>query len=115
MRILTRCICTLFLLSGFAGIVAAKDEKAQGGSETAVEKRHSGVETSAEHKSEEGLEHGKAYAGSKEKKVKEKGAKADEESGDDEESEDDEGSAEDNGDDDKGKDKTKSEKSDKGK
>ena len=32
--------------------------------------KHKGPETSAEHKSEQGLEHGKAYAGTKEKKEK---------------------------------------------
>lgn len=36
----------------------------------AEEDRHGGVETSAEHKSDQGLEQGKAYAGSKEKKSK---------------------------------------------
>jgi hypothetical protein len=60
MRILTLCFCMLFLLFGLATAVNAKEEK-----------QHSGVETSAEHKSEQGLEHGKAYAGSKEKKAKE--------------------------------------------
>jgi len=30
--------------------------------------KHSGVETSAEHQSEQGAEHGTAYAGTKEKK-----------------------------------------------
>ncbi len=32
--------------------------------------KHKGPEISAEHKSEQGLEHGKAYAGTKEKKEK---------------------------------------------
>jgi hypothetical protein len=40
------------------------------GASAADDKRHSGVETSAEHKSDAGLEHGEAYAGSKEKKDK---------------------------------------------
>jgi hypothetical protein len=35
------------------------------------ENRQSGVEVSTEHKSEQGAEHGKAYAGSKEKEDKE--------------------------------------------
>ena len=37
----------------------------------AEDRQHSGVDTSAEHKSESGLEHGEAYAGSKEKEDKE--------------------------------------------
>ena len=121
MKILNLCICTFFLLSGFASSALAAEDKRHSGVETsaeqkseeglehgkdyagsqekgsAEEKRHSGVETSTEQKSEEGLEHGKSYAGSKEKKVKDPNAEAEEESGDD------------------GKDKSKTEKSGKGK
>ena len=49
--------CLLLLVFGW-GVGAYGDE----------EHKQSGVEVSTEHKSEEGLEHGKAYAGSKEKK-----------------------------------------------
>ena len=57
------------------------------------ENRQSGVETSAEHKSEQGLEKGKAYAGTKEvtdkegkekKEKKVKGKKKDDENADEE-------------------------------
>ena len=47
--------------------------------------KHKGPETSAEHKSEQGLEHGKAYAGTKEKREKgdkDKGDKEKREKGD---------------------------------
>jgi hypothetical protein len=44
------------------------------------ENRQSGIETSEEHKSEQGLEKGKAYAGSKEKDTKEKKDKKEKES-----------------------------------
>lgn len=77
MKILTLCIFTLFMLSGLVTTVDAKEEN-----------RQSGVETSAEHKSEKGLEYGKAYAGSKEKKVKDEEAD-DEEAADVEDNEDD--------------------------
>lgn len=102
MRILTLCFCMLFMLSGLTTAVNAKEEK-----------RHSGDETSAEQKSEQGLEHGKAYAGSKEKKAKE----ADVEDEDENENEDDdEDEDDDNG---KGKkdkeDKTKKSKGKKSK
>ena len=60
MSILIKCICVLFLLSGLVTAASAKEEN-----------RQSGVETSAEHKSDQGLEHGEAYAGSKEKKAQE--------------------------------------------
>lgn len=80
MRLLTICITILFLLSGVVSTASAKEDK-----------KHSGVETSAEHQSEQGLEHGEAYAGSKEKKVKE--TDADEE--DEDESDDDEDENED--------------------
>lgn len=42
------------------------------------DKQHSGVETSAEHKSEQGLEHGEAYAGSNEKNEKDTDAEEEE-------------------------------------
>jgi hypothetical protein len=90
MKLLTICITILFLLSGFVITVSAKDDK-----------QHSGVETSTEHKSEQGLEHGEAYAGSKEKKAQ------DEEADDEEE---DEEAVSGNGNDDK-EDKTKGKKS----
>ena len=60
------------------------------------ENRQSGVETSAEHKSEQGLEKGKAYAGTKEvtdkedkekKEKKVKGKKKDDENADEEDDE----------------------------
>ena len=73
MRLLTICITILFLLSGLVFTASAKEDK-----------QHSGVETSAEHKSEQGLEHGEAYAGSKEKKVKDKDADEDDEEEDEE-------------------------------
>jgi len=41
--------------------------------------KHKGPETSAEHKSEQGLEHGDAYAGTKEKKEKDDKDKGDKE------------------------------------
>jgi len=102
MRILSMTISLLFLLAGLVATVNAGEEK-----------RHSGVETSAEHKSEQGLEHGKAYAGTKEKKVKEEGATEEDEAADDEEATGDEEATDEEGDDGKGKGKT--EKSEKGK
>jgi hypothetical protein len=57
-RFLAGVFMTLFLFGLQTTASAAED------------KRHSGVETSAEHKSDAGLEHGEAYAGSKEKKDK---------------------------------------------
>ena len=96
MKVLTLCISILFLLSGLVTAVSAAEEN-----------RQSGVETSTEHKSEEGLEHGKAYAGSKEKKVKEEDAD-DEEAADVEDEDEDE-------DDDSGKGKNDKEDKAKGK
>jgi len=49
----------LVLAFGLSTSVLAKDKG-----------KHKGPEISAEHKSEQGLEHGKAYAGTKEKKEK---------------------------------------------
>lgn len=77
MRLLTICITILFLLSGLVVTASAKEDK-----------KHSGVETSAEHKSEQGLEHGEAYAGSKEKKVKEKDAEEEDDEDEDEDNND---------------------------
>ena len=96
MKVLTLCISILFLLSGLVTAVSAAEEN-----------RQSGVETSTEHKSEEGLEHGKAYASSKEKKVKEEDAD-DEEAADVEDEDEDE-------DDDSGKGKNDKEDKAKGK
>jgi hypothetical protein len=48
------------MLSGFNTLVFADEEN-----------RQSGPEVSGEHQSEQGAEHGQAYAGSKEKKDKE--------------------------------------------
>ena len=79
MKILALCISILFLLSGLVTAVDAAEEN-----------RQSGVETSTEHKNEAGLEHGKAYAGSKEKTVEEEEAD-DEEAADIEDEEDDSG------------------------
>ena len=52
-------IIMLVLAFGISTSVLAKDKG-----------KHKGPEISAEHKSEQGLEHGKAYAGTKEKKEK---------------------------------------------
>jgi len=52
-------IIMLVLAYGLSTSVLAKDKG-----------KHKGPEISAEHKSEQGLEHGKAYAGTKEKKEK---------------------------------------------
>ncbi len=52
-------IIMLVLAFGLSTSVLAKDKG-----------KHKGPEISAEHKSEQGLEHGKAYAGTKEKKEK---------------------------------------------
>ena len=79
MKILTLCISILFLLSGLVTAVSAAEGN-----------RKSGVETSTEHKSGEGLEHGKAVAGSKEKAAEEEDAD-DEEAADVEDEEDDSG------------------------
>ncbi len=54
-------ILIIFLLSAILPINSVAEDK----------EKTSGVESSAEHKSEQGLEHGKAYAGTKEKKEKE--------------------------------------------
>ena len=54
-------ILTLFLLSASLPINSVAKDK----------EKTSGVDTSVEHKSEQGLEQGKAYAGTKEKKEKE--------------------------------------------
>jgi hypothetical protein len=61
----------LIFLSGSLTIVYADD--ADG---------NKGVEISTEHKSEQGLEHGKAYAGDKDKKEKDSKDKGDKEKGD---------------------------------
>lgn len=54
-------ILIIFLLSAILPINSVAKDK----------EKTSGVESSAEYKSEQGLEHGKAYAGTKEKKEKE--------------------------------------------
>ena len=53
-------ILIIFLLSAILPINSVAKDK----------EKTSGVESSAEYKSEQGLEHGKAYAGTKEKKEK---------------------------------------------
>ena len=58
-KLITGIFITLFLFGINTGTIAAED------------KRQSGVDTSVEQKSESGLEHGEAYAGSKEKEEKE--------------------------------------------
>jgi len=58
LKTLAIVIMLSFSVSGFA---KDKNEKGQ----------HKGPETSVEHKSEAGVEHGEAYAGTKEKKEKE--------------------------------------------
>ena len=58
LKILAVVIVLSFSVSGYA---KDKNEKGQ----------HKGPETSVEHKSEAGVEHGEAYAGTKEKKEKE--------------------------------------------
>jgi len=62
LKILAIVIALSFSVSGFA---KDKNEKGQ----------HKGPDTSVEHKSEAGLEHGGAYAGTKEKKENEEKVK----------------------------------------
>jgi len=64
LKILAIVIALSFSVSGYA---KDKNEKGQ----------HKGPDTSVEHKSEAGLEHGEAYAGTKEKKEKEEKVKED--------------------------------------
>ena len=64
LKTLAIVIVLSFSVSGFA-----KDKNKKG--------QHKGPETSVEHKSEAGVEHGEAYAGTKEKKEKEEKVKED--------------------------------------
>lgn len=64
-KLLTVILMVCLILCGFTA--SAADDN-----------RQSGAETSIEHKSEEGAEHGKAYAGSKEKKIESGETKTDE-------------------------------------
>lgn len=62
MQYILKTLAIVIMLSfSVSGIAKDKNEKGQ----------HKGPETSVEHKSEAGVEHGEAYAGTKEKKEKE--------------------------------------------
>jgi len=60
MKTLLSVLYVILMLSGFNTLVFAGEEN-----------RQSGPEVSGEHQSEQGAEHGQAYAGSKEKNEKE--------------------------------------------
>jgi hypothetical protein len=60
MKTLLSVLSVILMLSGFNTLVFADKEN-----------RQSGTEVSGEHKSEQGAEHGQAYAGSKEKNEEE--------------------------------------------
>ena len=60
MKTLLSVLYVILMLSGFNTLVFADEEN-----------RQSGPEVSGEHQSEQGAEHGQAYAGSKEKNEKE--------------------------------------------
>jgi hypothetical protein len=72
MHTLIRSCLLIFLLGLYSAAFADEEEKSP-----------PGVEVSREHKSDQGLEHGKAYAGSKEKKEK-KETSAKDDNGDEE-------------------------------